>query len=61
MKKLSLLAVLLGFNIALGACSDDETPDVKNELFQLPEKAYVLRLRKPAQTEKITEIFTRIL
>ena len=42
MKKLSLLAVLLGFNIALGACSDDETPDVKNELFQLPEKAYVL-------------------
>lgn len=38
MKKLSLLAVLLGFNIALGACSDDETPDVKNELFQLPEK-----------------------
>ena len=39
MKKLSLLAVLLGFNIALGACSDDETPDVKNELFQLPEKA----------------------
>ena len=42
MKKLSLLAVLLGFNIALGACSDDETPDVKNELIQLPEKAYVL-------------------
>ena len=45
MKKLSLLAVLLGFNIALGACSDDETPDVKNELFQLPEKAYVLAVK----------------
>lgn len=43
MKMISLFAVLLGFNIALGACSDDDAaPDMKNELFQLPEKAYVL-------------------
>lgn len=43
MKKLSLLTLLLGFNIALGACSDDDAALVaKNELFQLPEKAYVL-------------------
>ena len=43
MKKFSLFAILLGFNIALGACSDDDAaPVVKNEIFQLPEKAYVL-------------------
>lgn len=43
MKKYKLFAVLLGFNIALGACSDDEAAPVEhNELFQLPEKAYVL-------------------
>ena len=43
MKMISLFAVLLGFNIALGACSDDDAAlDMKNELFQLPEKAYVL-------------------
>lgn len=42
MKKFSLFAILLGFNIALGACSDDDAaPVVKNEIFQLPEKAYV--------------------
>ena len=40
MKKFSLFAILLGFNIALGACSDDDAaPVVKNEIFQLPEKA----------------------
>ena len=44
MKKFSLFAILLGFNIALGACSDDDAaPVVKNEIFQLPEKAYVWR------------------
>ena len=43
MKKFSLLAILLGFNIALGACSDDDAaPVVQDEIFQLPEKAYVL-------------------
>ena len=43
MKKISLLALFLGFNIALGACSDDDSaPVVKNESFQLPAKAYVL-------------------
>lgn len=43
MKIVSLLAALLGFNIALGACSDDETtPVVKNQPFQLPKSAYVL-------------------
>ena len=43
MKKISLLALFLGFNIALGACSDDDAaPIVKNESFQLPAKAYVL-------------------
>ena len=43
MKKISLLAILLGFNIALGACSDDDTaPVAQNETFQLPAKAYVL-------------------
>lgn len=42
MKKISLLALFLGFNIALGACSDDDAaPIVKNESFQLPAKAYV--------------------
>ena len=36
MKKFSLFAILLGFNIALGACSDDDAaPVVKNEIFQL--------------------------
>ena len=43
MKKFSLFAILLGFNIALGACSDDDAaPVVKDQIFQLPEKAYVL-------------------
>ena len=42
MKKISLFAILLGFNIALGACSDDDAPVVQDEIFQLPEKAYVL-------------------
>lgn len=43
MKIVSLLAALLGFNIALGACSDDDTtPVVKNQPFQLPKSAYVL-------------------
>ena len=42
MKKFSLFAILLGFNIALGACSDDDAPVVQDEIFQLPEKAYVL-------------------
>lgn len=43
MKKLSLFVALLGFNIALGACSDDDTaPVVKNKPFQLPAKSYVL-------------------
>ena len=43
MKIFSLLIVLLGFNFMLGSCSDDDTtPIVKNELFQLPENAYVL-------------------
>ena len=43
MKKISLLALFLGFNIDLGACSaDDSAPVVKNESFQLPAKAYVL-------------------
>ncbi|MDL2210957.1 DUF6528 family protein [Bacteroides sp. OttesenSCG-928-M17] len=43
MKKASLFAILVGFNIVLGACSDDEnTPITNNEPFQLPEKAYVL-------------------
>ena len=42
MKKFSLFAILLGFNIALGACSDDDAaPVVKNEIFQLP--AIVIR------------------
>ena len=42
MKKFSLFAILLGFNIALGACSDDDAaPVVKDQIFQLPEKAYV--------------------
>ena len=41
MKKFSLFAILLGFNIALGACSDDDAaPVVKDQIFQLPEKAY---------------------
>ena len=31
MKKFSLFAILLGFNIALGACSDDDTaPAIQN-------------------------------
>lgn len=43
MKKISLLAILLGFNIAFGACSDDDAaPVAQNEPFQLPAKAYVL-------------------
>lgn len=44
MKKITLFALLLlGFNITMGACSDDESaPIVKNEPFQLPAKAYVL-------------------
>ena len=44
MKKFCLLVALLGFNIALGACSDedDASNNVENGLFQLPEKAYVL-------------------
>lgn len=43
MKKITLFALLLGFNITMGACSDDESaPIVNNEPFQLPAKAYVL-------------------
>ena len=43
MKKFSLFAILLGFHIALGACPDDYAAHVvKNENYQLPDKAYVL-------------------
>lgn len=43
MKKFSLLAILLGLNITLGSCSDEDTAAVvKNVPFQLPAKAYVL-------------------
>lgn len=43
MKKISLLSILLGFNIALGSCSDEDTaPAVHSGIFQLPEKSYVL-------------------
>ena len=43
MKKYNLFALLLGFNVALGSCSDEDThPALKNEPFQLPAKSYVL-------------------
>ena len=43
MKKYSLFALLLGFNVALGSCSDEDTHPVgKGEPFQLPAKSYVL-------------------
>ena len=32
MKKFSLFAILLGFNIALGACSDDDAAPVVKKL-----------------------------
>ena len=58
MKKFSLFAILLGFNIALGACSDDDAaPVVKNEIFQLPEKAYVLAEQSRRAMRRRTAIF----
>ena len=43
MNKFSLLILFFGFNLVVGACDGNDTiPEVKKEVFQLPDNAYVL-------------------